>query len=237
MREVKFIALLGLFVASSSFAKPCELLLDIRKPVKIRLRDIRPTQFALGFRRVDEKAEKIHEMDRDQLHSYLKKHTVPYVFGPGGLIYAIDKHHHGLALLREDVEEVYGKVFDDLSDLSPAEFWKAMIRKKYVYLKNEYGEGPLNPETLPKSLLDMKDDPYRSLASAVRHEGGFEKTNTTFSEFTWAEFFRDRIILEPGEKGFKKAVSKGLELARSKEASRLPGYIGDEPQSKKGSED
>jgi hypothetical protein len=237
MRDGKLIAVLGIFLASNSFAKNCELLLENKRAIKVELRDIHPTQFAVGFRRVEEKSEKIRHMDKDKLHSYLKKRPVPLVIGPGGHYYAIDKHHLALALLQNGLAESFGIIFDDLSDMSPTDFWKSMIKNKYVYLKDENGDGPLSPEALPRSLDEMKDDPYRSLAASVREEGGFEKTNTAFSEFAWAEFFRDRITIESGDKGFKKAVSKGIELAQSKEASRLPGYIGNRPQPKNGSED
>jgi hypothetical protein len=43
---------------------------------------------------------------------------------------------------------------------------------------------------LPKSVADLVDDPFRSLAGELRRAGGFAKETTTFSEFLWADFFR-----------------------------------------------
>lgn len=79
------------------------------------------------------------------------------------------------------------------------------------------------PAWLPKSLLDLPDDPYRSLASAVRKKGGFAKVegDPFFTEFRWANFFRERMNI--GD--WSDSVSHASKLARSSAASRLPGFI------------
>lgn len=230
MREVKITALLGLLLATNSFAQTCEVLLESienKNLIKVDLRTLRPTQFAVGYKTVEEKIEKLHGMNDEKLQSYIKKRPIPLVIGPGATQYSVDKHHLGLALLKSHYNMSYGYIKDDLSDSkSMAEFWERMVEKGYAYPKDENGI-QRNPESLPKSYFDLRDDPYRSLASAVREKGGYEKTKTAFSEFAWADFFRDRIKIESGESGFEKAVSYGLELAHSKAAKKLPGYIGD----------
>jgi hypothetical protein len=48
-------------------------------------------------------------------------------------------------------------------------------------------------ERIPTSMSDLSDDPYRSLVSALRHVGGFDKVKVTYSEFAWADFLRRRL--------------------------------------------
>jgi hypothetical protein len=72
----------------------------------------------------------------------------------------------------------------------------------------------------------MIDDPFRSLAGQLRRIGGFAKDITPFSEFLWADFFRRRIKRETAENEFVRALKIALKMARSKEASYLPGWVG-----------
>jgi hypothetical protein len=76
------------------------------------------------------------------------------------------------------------------------------------------------------NVRGLADDPYRSLAWAVREAGGFTKVDVPFFEFKWADFFRKRIVIERTENGPKKAFEEAMKLARSSEASHLPGFVG-----------
>ena len=51
-------------------------------------------------------------------------------------------------------------------------------------------------EDLPKTVKEMRDDPYRSLAGELRIIGGFAKDLTPFTEFVWADFFRSASRLK-----------------------------------------
>jgi hypothetical protein len=64
------------------------------------------------------------------------------------------------------------------------------------------------------------------LAGALRDVGGFVKDAAPYSEFLWADFLRRRIDRHELEKDFAKALDKALEVARSREASYLPGWRG-----------
>ena len=48
-------------------------------------------------------------------------------------------------------------------------------------------------DAIPKSVADMVDDPFRSLAGELRRLGGYSKETTPFSEFLWADFLRRRM--------------------------------------------
>jgi hypothetical protein len=41
---------------------------------------------------------------------------------------------------------------------------------------------------IPKAVIDLVDDPLRSLAGELRPTGGNAKDTTPFSEFLWADF-------------------------------------------------
>jgi len=56
----------------------------------------------------------------------------------------------------------------------------------------------LNPELLPSSLARLTNWPYRSLAWAVRNNGGYGQTNESFADFLWAQFFEEHQLLASG---------------------------------------
>jgi hypothetical protein len=98
-----------------------------------------------------------------------------------------------------------------------------MNEQDWFHCFNGNGAPIPGPAWLPKSLLDLPDDPYRSLASAVRKKGGFAKVegDPFFTEFRWANFFRERMNI--GD--WSDSVSHASKLARSSAAGRLPGFI------------
>ena len=79
---------------------------------------------------------------------------------------------------------------------------------------------------LPRHVGKMVDDPYRSLAGVVRAAGGYAKTQAPYSEFLWADFFRDRIAADKVSDHFEKALDKALKLAKGQAAGYLPGFSG-----------
>jgi len=85
-------------------------------------------------------------------------------------------------------------------------------------------------DDIPKSVTDLVDDPFRSLAGELRRAGGFAKDTTPFSEFLWADFLRPRIKRKTIENDFDHAMEKALQLAESEEADYLPGWCGPLPE-------
>ena len=97
--------------------------------------------------------------------------------------------------------------------------------RRWVYPYDIKGERR-HFKDIPKSIADLKDDPFRSLAGELRRAGGFAKDTTPFSEFLWADFLRRRLSRKDVDADFEKAIEKGLSLARSKDAIYLPGWCG-----------
>jgi hypothetical protein len=83
---------------------------------------------------------------------------------------------------------------------------------------------------IPKSVTELVDDPFRSLAGELRRAGGYAKDTTPFSEFLWADFLRRRMKRKLVERDFERALVKALQLAEGKDASYLPGWCGASPE-------
>jgi hypothetical protein len=79
---------------------------------------------------------------------------------------------------------------------------------------------------IPDKIGGLRDDPYRSLAGEIRRLGGCSKETVPFSEFLWADFFRRRLKKKALEKEFTASMERALKLAKSSEASYLPGWCG-----------
>jgi hypothetical protein len=137
----------------------------------------------------------------------------------------IDHHHLALALHKEGIRDILVTVVFDLSTLDGDAFWTVMDHKSWVH---PYGTDGRRRgfDDIPKSVTDLTDDPFRSLAGEIRRTGGFAKDTTPFSEFLWADFFRRRMKRRLVDNDFDEAVTRALELARGQEAHYLPGWCG-----------
>ena len=171
---------------------------------KLRVKDLSPTQFAVGKAEVAVRAGRMRKKltkDPGKLHDYLRVRPIPIVVR-GKKFYLVDHHHLVRALYDVEHESrgddicVYVKVLANASTLEEVYFWKTMHEQNYVYLFDHSGGGPQMPKTLPRHIKDLQFDPYRSLAWLVREHHGYVKNNAPFSEFKWANFFRTRILLE-----------------------------------------
>lgn len=171
---------------------------------KLRVKDLSPTQFAVGKAEVAVRAGRMRRKlskDPGKLHDYLRVRPIPIVVRKK-CFYLVDHHHLVRALY--DVEHalrgknicVYVKVVANASTLEETYFWKSMHEQNFVYLFDKSGGGPQQPGTLPAHIKDLDFDPYRSLAWIVREHHGYVKNNAPFSEFKWANFFRSRILLD-----------------------------------------
>lgn len=208
----------------------CHLEMDAGTTCQIEVGDLHPGQSAVGLRQVADKVAKFSDMNEKKLQKYLKKHPVPLVLSPDGQFYMTDKHHMSRAFmeLERDDHLVYAEVKANWTKLDINKFWQHMKAKKYVWLFDENGTAFDDPTQLPTKILDLKNDPYRSLAWAVREAGGFEDLNLPFAELLWANYFRPLVKVGKTDKEFKKAVKAALPLAHDEAASDLPGYIPEE---------
>ncbi|MFI5345631.1 MAG: ParB-like protein [Elusimicrobiota bacterium] len=194
--------------------------------MKIRILDLKPTQFALGLREVARKVSKLKSMGHDERHEYLHARPIPVVLSARKHWHLVDHHHHARACWEIGVEELPVEVKADLSHLALGQFWDAMHEARWIHLLDQFGRGPHEPHLLPEDIRGLADDPYRSLAWALRHAGAYEKSDAAFSEFRWADFLRKELVVEPGDEGFKAALETARGIARSPKAAHLPGFLG-----------
>jgi len=203
----------------------------IREPVltTVAIADLRPTQITVGMREVAAKRKRWRETGTKQGEKFLGKHTMPVVLGPKQRHFIIDHHHLARALHDEGVEDVAVTIVANLNKLEIDAFWIVMDSRNWMHPFDAKGQRR-HYSDIPKSVTDMVDDPFRSLAGELRRSGGFAKDTTPFSEFLWADFLRRRVKKKLIENDFERAVEKALELARSMDADYLPGWCGPAPE-------
>jgi hypothetical protein len=192
--------------------------------------ELAPTQVTVGMREVDFKRRRWREKHSLQAASYLGNHSIPVIVGPGARHYIIDRHHLTRALHDEGVVKVPILIVADLGALELDEFWAVLESRSWAHPFDDAGER-CGYRDIPLSVDDLVDDPFRSLAGALKRAGGYVKDKAPFSEFRWADFLRGRIARETVEYGFESAVKFAMSLARSPEAAALPGWAGKYPGS------
>lgn len=197
----------------------------IREPIlrATPILDLRPTQITLGMVEVELKRKNWTAENPKKLLDFLGRHMVPVIAGPGDQHFLIDHHHLARALHDEGVDSVFVTTVADFRKLDIDEFWNMMDFHGWTHPFDGKGRRR-DYADLPRTVKDMEDDPYRSLAGQLRAIGGFAKDSTPFSEFVWADFLRRRIKPKVVRKDFAAALNVALDLAKSPEASYLPGW-------------
>jgi hypothetical protein len=205
--------------------------MTVREPilVPIKIADLRPTQITVGMHEVKAKRKRWRETKKKKSQEFLGKHMIPVILGPKERHYVIDHHHLARALHEEGVKDIAVTVIANLSTLDIDAFWVVMDNRSWMHPFDDKGRRR-DYEDIPKSLADLIDDPFRSLAGELRRAGGFAKDTTPFSEFLWADFLRRRMKRKIVEDDFDHAVEKALEFAKSKDAGYLPGWCGPAPE-------
>ncbi len=185
--------------------------------------DLRPTQMTLGMVEVTLKRKSWKAQNPKNLTDFLGHHMVPVIIGPGERRFLIDHHHLARALHDEGIDSVFVTIVADFHRLDAPEFWNMMDFHGWTHPYDGKGRRR-DYADLPKTVGDMEDDPYRSLAGQLRNVGGFAKDSTPFSEFVWADFLRRRIKPKDVRKDFSEALQIALDFAKSEDASYLPGW-------------
>ncbi len=182
---------------------------------EVKLSLLHPTQFCVGEREVRARAGKLLGKKDKKVDKYLDEHIMPIVIGPKGVPYIVDHHHLAKALQESKVRDsIPAQVLANYSNLDPDMFWKRMQEQKWVYPYCR-GEGPLNVASLPATVSQMSDDPYRSLVWAARHVGEEgDRDETPFADFKWADYFRSRIKLTGTDENFQQATVQAAAMMR-----------------------
>jgi hypothetical protein len=204
-----------------------QTMVGLREPIlhPVAITDLRPTQMTVGMYEVIAKQKSWQQQDKKKKAEFLGRHMIPVVRGPKQRLYVIDHHHLSLALHREGIKDVLVTIVADLKTLDNEAFWVYLDNRCWVHPYDALGRR-CRFDQVPRSVTDLKDDPYRSLAGELRRLGGFAKDTTPFSEFLWADFLRRRITRSAAKEQFAKSLKQAFRLAKSEEASYLPGWCG-----------
>jgi hypothetical protein len=199
----------------------------VREPVLLStpIAELRPTQMTVGMREVAEKRKTWRAHGAKERVQFLRSHMIPVILGPGKEHFIVDHHHLARALYDEGQKAVLVMVVADLHKLDEGAFWTVLDFRAWSHPYDARGRRR-DFSDLPRSVKGLKDDAFRSLAGELRRVGGFAKDTTPFSEFLWADFLRRRIKTNAVEKDFSTALETALALAKSADASYLPGWCG-----------
>jgi len=207
-------------------------MLHVREPIltPVPIADLRPTQITVGMREVEDKRKQwqARAKAKGKAEEFLGKHLIPVILGPKDRHYVIDHHHLARALHEEGVEGVLITVVANLAKLDRDAFWFNLDNRGWMHPFDDQGRRR-DYKDIPKSVSELVDDPYRSLAGALRRVGGFAKETTPFSEFLWADFLRPRVKRKDIEQDFDETLKEALSLAKSQDAGYLPGWVGTVP--------
>ncbi len=200
---------------------------SVRAPLShpVDIAELRPTQMTIGLKEVQTRAANLKAVAKQGADKLVRKHVIPVVKGPKDKYYVIDHHHLCRAMQLAGHDQVSVIVVLNLARLEKDAFWVFMDNSGLVHPFDDQGKRRAYRD-IPKSIEDLLDDPFRSLAGALRRKGGYAKDTTPFSEFLWADFLRRRIDPKDVEKNFDAALEAALALAKKMDADYLPGWCG-----------
>lgn len=232
IRMTLSVTLFGFSAASHADPLLCDQLGTARKTCSCDLRTLRPLQGAIGMGEVRIKAAKI-EKDPEKQKEKLKSDPIKVVRGPGRELFVTDHHHGARAWLEAGYVKGFCVIQDEKLPSEPTQFWAQLNKRNLVRLADRNGE-PISPDSLPKAIVLLPDDPYRTLAYLVRKKDGFCRglmAQREFAEFVWADWLRQRVELPPSkvETAPEEVLPAALELVESPAAAGQPGYRGDKP--------
>lgn len=203
-----------IFAMSDTSGEDCKI---------VPIADLVPTQVTVGMREVDIKRRRWRERAGSEAADYINRHRLPVILGPRARPYLIDRHHLAPALQYEGIRQLPVTIVANMSAFGFDEFWATLEDYNLTHPFDDDGRR-CSYDDMPPSVDHLIDDPYRSLAGALKRAGGYVKDKTPFSEFRWADFLRCRIPRELTERHFGRALALAMHLAQRSEAAALPGW-------------
>src|SRR6202022_1812673 len=149
-----------------AFKQRFQVMANTREPIlqPIPILSLRPTQMTVGMREVKEKRERWREHKSKKKQSeLLGKHMIPVVLGPEERHFVVDHHHLARALHEEGVKKVLVTVVANLRKLDQDAFWFVLENRSWMHPFDDEGRRR-GYKDIPKSIDELVDDPFRSLA-------------------------------------------------------------------------
>lgn len=198
--------------------------------LEIPLRSLRPTQLCIGLAEIRGRINDFAKDSLEQRRQYLQTKPVPLVRNPMGDLWMVDRHHRLRGLMEIDPEATaFGYIVHELNTASRSESLAQLQSKGWLYLHDGRGLGPHHPGELPDTLLELQDDPYRSLVWKLKKEKVIRPAPLIpFHEFRWGAWLRSRNLPPFHSLNLEPALPVARALARSRAAAHLAGWIGDQ---------
>jgi hypothetical protein len=185
---------------------------------------LHPTQMTVSGAHVERIRGRLRTaVAQGQLEDFLTWYPISAVRGPGERLYVIGEHATARALADQEVATCLVVVRKDVSDVRAERFWVVMESEGWAFPIDESGRRR-GFGAIPHDLRQLKDDPYRTLAVALREAGAYEDVKGIPAEFAWAAFLRSCVPAATLASDFAQALQIALAQAHSPAARRLPGW-------------
>jgi hypothetical protein len=200
--------------------------------IEVRVADLQPTQMCVGLAEVRSRQQDFVTESAQERRSYLATKPVPLVMGGEGQLWMVDRHHRLRGLVELDPgATAFGYVVLQIPDASPPEMLAELERRGWLYLYDGRGVGPQPSMALPQRLLDLQDDPYRSLVWKLKREKRIApEPLIPFHEFRWGAWLRRRPLPPFSSECLEPALPRARALVVSPAASHLAGWMGASPE-------
>ena len=194
--------------------------------IEIRVSDLQPTQMCVGLAEVRSRQKDFAQESRKERLDYLRQKPVPIVRNRVGQLWMVDRHHRLRALLEMDRKvTTYGYVIAEITSDQRDASLMALHERGWLYLYDGRGNGPWEPSKLPLSLLELQDDPYRSLVWKLKKEGLIKPQQLIpYHEFRWGAWLRTRPLPPFSSTMLEPALPASRRLVKSQAAAHLAGW-------------
>ena len=184
---------------------------------------LQPTQLCIGLAEMWNRKKEFAIQTTEQRLRYLLKKPVPLIRNKNDQFWMIDRHHRLRALIELDKDsQAYGYEVATIDSFKEMDVLNFLEQQGWLYLFDRRGTGPKSPNKLPSSLLQMEDDPYRSLVWKLKKEGYLiVQAQIPFIEFYWAAWLRTRPLPPFNSKHLEPALSVARALVTSQSKSYL----------------
>ena len=190
---------------------------------------LHPTQWCIGLAEVWSREKDFAEETRQERLDYLRGKPVPLIRSASGALWMLDRHHRLRGLLGIDPHATtWGYVIRELATDDRDVVLDFLQRQGWLYLFDGRGIGPQPAEALPQSLLNLEDDPYRSLVWKLKKEGAIKpQPQIPYHEFRWGAWLRSRPLPPFSSRRLEPALAPARRLVCSQAASSMAGWRGD----------